>query len=313
MSQQEPSTGDVTPEISDQEVEKYFETQGELPETKEEITEDHQDTEKESAEIIAQPDTNADTTADDSKHDRNYKAAMHEERERRKEAQRQIDDLKSQNEKLRGTFEKVIKSAEEQQRQAQAPSFDDDPIAALKYENEQTKKELASLKQDKEDRASQHESMTKQQQFLNNYRVKTDEFSKENPDFKNAYQHLIDSRYAEHVEAGFTHDQANQMLHEDEAAIVVQAMQQGVNPAERLYKLAKLRGYQNNTNVSNNKDKLIANNQAKIEQLEKGLKASKTINNAGAHSDNAMTLESIAAMDDEEFSKVDWNKVLKLG
>lgn len=316
-TEQESSQSDVTPEISNAELDTFFETQGELPnheKTETEENESHEPTQDENKssdsedkEILGQQKEDEGSGDDVSKHDRNYKAAMHEERERRKEAQQQLSDIKAENERLRTTVEKAMEHASQKPKET-APDFDEDPIAALKYENNKIKEELENSRLDREARKNQEEHNSNYQKFVNDYRRSSDEFAKTNPDFTDAYKHLTKARFDEHVAAGFTPEQANQMLHEDETAIVAQAFNQRVNPAERIYALAKLRGYQNNSNINKQNS-----NQTKMDQMEKGMRNSKSVNDGGSHIDDSISIEAVAAMSDSDFEKVDWDKIMTLG
>lgn len=243
-----------------------------------------------------------------------FRAMAESERVKRKEIQKQIEDMRRENENLKSTFNRILTKAQEQaeaDQKASVPSFEEDPITALRYENEQLKKKMSGF-EDFQTRSHQaSEAQQQQQQFVNSYRSAADEFAKTNPDFDDAYSHLMESRLAEFDAAGYTPVQARQLLVEDEAAIVANAMQRGINPAESIYKLAKLRGFSSGSNM-NAQDKINANNE-KINNLERGLQASRSVNSGGINSRESMSLESIAAMDDSDFENVDWNKVLKMG
>lgn len=254
--------------------------------------------------------------AQQNEHQR-YKAMADEERIKRKETQKQIDQLRAENEQLKTTFNKILTRAQEQQ-EAQAPSFEEDPINALRHENEKLKTKVDQLDQDSVRSRQQAEADQKQQQFINTYRTKANEFKRATPDFDDAYNFLIENRMQEYEVAGYSKEQAEQLAMEDEAAIAANHLGKGGNPAEAIYKLAKLRGYSGKSiindheQIKENKDRL-KENQAKIDNLERGLKASKTVNTGGANAKESLSLEDVAAMDDTEFSKLDWNKVLQMG
>jgi len=247
-----------------------------------------------------------------------YKAMAEEERIRRKEVQKQIETLNAENKKLKDTFDRILQKAQEQaelESQPKPPSYDENPIEALKYENEQLKKKFGNIEQSitqkQQQEQQEYEIRQKQDQFIGTYKAKADEFSKTTPDFKDAYNYLLTSRQAEYKAAGYSDEQVNQLLVEDEAAIVATALGQNANPAQRLYEIAKLRGYKQNSNI-NGQDKIQANNE-KIANLERGLKASKSVNSGGMSAKDHLTLEDVAEMSDDDLDKVDWNKLMRSG
>ena len=238
----------------------------------------------------------------------NKQAALQEARKENRLLMKEMHELKEQNKKFNSMFEKIFNPADEKK----APSFEEDPLAALKHENDLVKKELNDLKQFKDTDIKQRQEMESQHKFLTDYRGMANQFASTNPEFNSAYDYLLKSRFDEYTTAGYQPEQATQMVREDEMAIAAHAMTNGLNPAEKLFALAKLRGFNQDSKVV---EKSTNNNQApsknavqKIEQIEKGLKASKSLNESGSSSSNKLTLEDIASMSDAEFDKVDWDK-----
>lgn len=310
-------------DYQDNEVDKFFETKG--GETEPEITENdnQQEREKPQQEIVAEKDTVQDDDEPNdvitkeepvAKDQERYRAMAEEERIKRKEIQKQIDTMREENDKLKNTFNRILTKAQEQanaETAAQVPSFEDDPIAALKYENDRLRHDFEGVKKYNEQQQQQSETQQRQAEFVNVYRTKSEEFKRTNPDFDDAYNHLMNSRLEEFTTAGYTDKEARQLILEDEAAIVATALTKGNNPAESIYKIAKLRGYQGKSNI--NAQQKINENEEKIQTLERGLRASKSVNSGGINAKESLSLEDIARMDDDEFDNVDWNKVLKMG
>ena len=89
-----------------------------------------------------------------------YRAMAVEERTRRKEIQKQIDTLAQENARLKGTFDKIMQKAQEQAErdsEAQVPSFDENPLEALRHENEQLKKKFGNMEQNLSQREQQEQ------------------------------------------------------------------------------------------------------------------------------------------------------------
>ncbi len=308
------STADVTADVSDEQFDKYFESGGEsgLGETPEEPTEGLKD------EPVAETEEEVESEAEpDQKAERNYKAMAHEERERRKEMNKQLQDQQAKVQKLEQTFQRMMEQAQYQQQQAQLqqqqamePSFEEDPLNALRRDQERIKQALQQQHQTVAEQQRMAQMEQNQQNFVNRYHDSAQSYAKEQTDFKEAYAFLNNQRLTELKDGGFTDQEAKQIILEDEMSIVSRAFNDGVNPAERVYKIAKARGYQ----VVANKVDAANTAEQRIAQLEKGVAASKSLGSAGGKSDKgALTLEAVANMDDDEFARVDWNKLMKQG
>jgi hypothetical protein len=118
----------------------------------------------------------------------------------------------------------------------------------------------------------------------------------------------------EYMAAGLTEQEANQQITHEEAQVVSLAFRQGANPAERVYAMAKASGY---AKAQNTPQPQTSNDNAevakKLEQLQKSIAANKSLSQSGGKVDTkpTLSLQSIADMDDDEFDKVDWKKLVK--
>lgn len=299
MSGTQASTADVTADvavadISDAQFEKYFDSKGEsgLDEAPEPVS-----AEPEKPAEPAQKET-------EQKQDKTVPyAALHEERMKRQELARDVAEFKQKNQRMEQRFQQLVESF--QNPQPKPPSFDEDPLEALRYETQQLKQYATHHQQTEQQRQEQQKYQQFEQQFKSQYEKSAHEFIKEQPDFAKAYEFYNKDFYETLLEAGYEADQAKALMHQDEMAIAAKAFQDGVNPAERIYKIALRRGYKHQ------QAQAPAEKKQSIEQLEKGLQASKTLSNRGGNAESEITLETIANMDDEEFAKFDWKKFVK--
>jgi len=320
----------IPPEPTNDEIDHYFKTQGgELPDESANTAKKDENTATGEPDTAKKAVTKDTETADDEDADvgeggsqndlQRYKSMAESERIRRKEVQKQIDGIRSENEQLKQTFNRILTKAQEQAQaaeEANTPSMQDDPVAHLAAENAKLKQKMAQFEKFQEQSYQAADMESKQQAFVRAYREKAAEFEKVTPDFRDAYQYLLEQRQAE-LEIDWSPEEVEQILREDEAALVAKALSSGRNPAESIYKMAKLRGFSGKGNIQTNtgskvSDK-IAENEQKIANLERGIKASKTINGAGHNVPDTLSLEAVASMDDDEFEKLDWNKLMKLG
>lgn len=272
-----------------------------------------ENTDADKSEQVSESQDQKETSAGDEEykpeeyqHNKNYKAAMEAERREKAELKRQFQSTREENEKLKQLYEKILKSAE-QQEQERAPSFDDDPIEALKYKAEQTEKTLAQINAEREHQMKQLQQQQVMQKFMGDYNAKVNEFAQTTPDFSDAYKYALEARLNEYKAVGYDDNEAKAMVIEDEMAIVTKAFQRGENPARMIYELAKTRGYTKSIPQTTQ-----TNNAEKMETLQRGIAASKSVNAAGSKPAQ-LTIEAINAMSDDEFDSVDWSKVLKMG
>lgn len=303
MSQETFSADDTAnTNIDDSAVDKFFETGGnELPvnETTEQETTANADAEKTQQEVTQEPAEQQQKPEKVVPYD-----ALHQERQRRKELAAQVKAHEEKMRKMEETFQRFVQQS--QQPQEKAPSYDENPLEALRHEQEQLKKYIADHNAYLTKQHQTFESQQRQQQFANQYQQSALEYLKDKPDFSDAYTYLVQTRGQEYIAAGYDLNQAKQLLHEDEMAIAAKAFQDGVNPAERMYNLAVTRGYKKVEPVKENTQQA----ERKIEQMQQGLKQSKSLSNVGGKQEFNLTLESLVDMDDEDFSKY-WDKIVR--
>ena len=226
--------------------------------------------------------------------------ALHEERNKRKEAEKQMRSLREEMQRLAGRLD-VLNGVAPQAQTPQKPTVADAPIEALE-------KVVEYVERDQQERAN----VAQYQEFTNAVNAAEREFAAKTPDFQAAIDFLQKGRMAEMKAIGYHELDARNVIAQEAIAISSAAMQQGVNPAERFYALAQARGYSPKAAVAapsepNEAAKTVAALEKATEKLAtiaKGQQASKSLSSAGGASNDALTLEAIASMDEEEFSKI---------
>jgi hypothetical protein len=216
-------------------------------------------------------------------------AAMHEERMRRKEIQKEMQALKERSE----LAEKRLSELAERFKPP-VPKFEENPAAHLKHEIETVRGEIAETKKFKEEHQKQLEEQRKQTEFIENYRSQADVFRSKTPDFDKAYQFVMQSRVSELKAIGYPDLKVREIMANEERMIVEDAFNDEANPAERIYSLAKARGYA--------KEESEAEKQ--IKTVQEGVKSSKTLSKGGGTS-GGLTAQALADMSEEEFAKLD--------
>ena len=282
MSEENSVNVDVT-DVSDEQVSAFFENGGELPEQKQEVekpvdTEPRQEAAKEEA-------------REEPKEKYVPLAALHEEREKRKE-------LKGKVEKMEQLFQQLQTQLKPGQEKPEV-TYEDDPFEYLKRQTDEVK----TAHEEQKRQAAEYNDF---QSTVGTYQAKAAEFSQATPDFKDAYQHLVASRINEYQAMGYDERVAQKMAQNDELAIVKKALEDEVNPAERMYQLAKVRGYSRKEVAQE-----VPKQQPKLDTIEKGLKASQSLSSMGGASPKSLSLEDLADMDcnSDEFKR-GWDQLV---
>jgi hypothetical protein len=173
--------------------------------------------------------------------------AMHQERERRKAAEKELQAIREQMARLEGAQE-AIKQRETQAQApppaAKVPAWEEDPKGHLEARLAQLAEAQGHLTQAEQARVQQQ----RQQQQLNELQqwgtAQENEFSKTHTDYLDAVKHLRDSRAAELRALGANDQQINYQIAVDTLQLAEMARAQGANLADRIYTISKQRGFQ---------------------------------------------------------------------
>lgn len=305
----------INEEITDEQLDKFFEDGGK-PDVAPKAAEPDIETSEESIKeepAKAPEDKTTEADVEEEKHARNYQAAMKEERLRRQELALELAETKANQARMEATFQKVIQK-QEQEAQPQIPSYEEDPLGHLSA----NQKEIAdyAIRQNQyllsqKQAADLHNQKV---QFINSYGTQAQEFAKETPEFFDAYNYMIAKKRQEYMAAGVTQQEADQQIEFEETRIVSKAFRDGVNPASRVYAMAKVMGYSAAPSQAPKDDTAMLDVSKKLEQLQRDMKVNRSLSNAPSKSSvqTALTLEKLSQMDDDEFDK-NWNKVMKAG
>jgi len=286
--------------VTDAEVDKYFDSKGEdVPEAMLEEAEPSSiepGTQVEPVQPIQQAEPETDI--------KQVKAAMHEERERRKEYQRRLEEQGHELYQVKSQYQQIMERI--QQAQApQPPSFDEDPLGAMAHQLEKQRQAIEYQQAVETHRMQEQQQMQRMQAFQDTYKNTAIQYANQQKDFGDAYKYLIDHRFNELKKYGWDDQTAQRLMLEDEMAIVSNAFQSGLNPAQQLYEAAKFRGYPGKAPQGTAQDKIRDHAKAK----ESAVSLSNTP--SSSRSSEGLTAEAILAMDDAEFDKLtpaQWKK-----
>lgn len=141
----------------------------------------------------------------------------------------------------------------------------------------------------------------------NTYASDVQAFRQANPDFMDAYQHLIKGRLAELDLQGVRDPLKRKAIIEaEETQIVAQALQNNQSPAQLVYGIAKARGYMGRAATQTPAaapTPTPAPNAAteKIKALQTGQAAAQTLSTVGGQAAPTLTYEALARMNQSDF------------
>lgn len=235
---------------------------------------------------------------------KNLQAALNEERERRKQAERTNEERIAKLQEL--ILQKV--NPPQPKVEEQIPDPEKDPVGALKV----------LLKQSHEYKQNQQATEQENQRALQEQRIMGDasraegEYLSTLPDFdantrtsstyNEASAFLINMRRAELNALGYQPMQIQQTIKQEAIGLAAQALQGGRNPAQIVMDLAKARGFAPKPKTA---EAPKETEQQKIERIAKGQEAGFSIGSAaGAKAPNNSRLDAknLANMSDEDFT-----------
>lgn len=215
----------------------YFDNHGDVPEA---TTEQTQETSQE-----VTPSDPGHENSDENSETRVPHRALHEERQRRKEIEAELSKLQQTRAADMARMEErlaMMKRAFQPQQQMQPqqpPNPADDPLGYVQHIGQ-----VAQQTHQAQQQMMQHFQAQEQINQLRTWAVaQENEFKGKSPDYDAAMQHLRTTRATELQALGMNPQQIVQAMEADIAQIAMMARQEGVNPAERLYNIAKIRGF----------------------------------------------------------------------
>jgi hypothetical protein len=290
MTDDTVNSQELPTDISDEEADKLFESGGILDEPKAEPEEESTEDEKEIEAELEPEETEEEPKKEEKKVNL---GALHEERAKRKELEGTVKAQAEKQAKMEERFQQLVSSLSAPKQENQLPSVEDDPVTNFDARLKESENFQKQYQQNQ-----QNQAFT--QQVETAYKIKATEYTAENPDFTDAYQYVLNNRLEELQVNGLSKQEAIELAQKEEFGIALKALQDGANPAQRIYKIAQLRGYKKAEAKSEQKKDLSV--------IEKGQKNSKVSGSAAPEGE--LSLEALAEMDDAEFEAA-WKKLEK--
>lgn len=215
--------------------------------------------------------------------------ALHQERERRKEIERQFQETQRAMAEMQAQIQAMTAPKEQ-------PIVVPDPVlqpeAFKQWQIEQIKSHAEKLAE------VERNALAAQQETVLMQRLNHDvaQFKASTPDYDNAFQHAVKGRQEELAFYGYSQEQIAQQIEVDVRALVQQAYTQGRNPAELFYAYAKMRGYapaQAPAQQAAQQVQAFAEAQRQTQSLAPA---------GGPSNDGGVTLETLAKMSEAELA-----------
>lgn len=232
-------------------------------------------------------------------------AALHEERNRRKELAAELARERAEREALAQRVEERLRAMQEANRPP-VPAFDENPAEHLRHKLDEVAQTQQMTAQQMQAWQRQQQQAAMQQQLAQRVVAEEQQFAAEKPDYYDAVKHLHSSRIRELTALGLDEQSAAQRSAAElqEAAFVY--AQQGRSPAQVAYQFALAKGY------TPKQAQQAADAAQKFEAQAQGVKASKSLGTGGA-TRGRMTAQQLLSMSDREFAALkedDWREVM---
>lgn len=236
--------------------------------------------------------------------------ALAEERARRKDLQRELQESTGVTERLQKRLDALHALAAQTERQT--PSLVSEVEGAV-----------TSVEHAPQDAISLNTDDVFRTQVMQSVRS----FVAERPDFLDAYQHARRARIEELAALGCSQDEALAITFDNEREVISSAFAAGRNPAQVIYDIAVGRGYRptvetqsasvrhQSPSATSSSARAVITEAEKVALAARGQAAAKSLSSAGGGSTGALTLEALAGMSDEEFAEATkgdrWHRLLR--
>jgi hypothetical protein len=247
-------------------------------------------------------------------------AALHEERELRKTRERELAEARRDKQVIEERANLFLQRFAQMQAPAQPaagarqppeiPSIEQDPVGHFQARQARTEALLNDVLQAMTSQHRQAETATAASSMQARAAALEREFAAQTPDYENAYRHLIDVRRRQLSIAGWADPAEIQTILSNEAAgLAARALQQGRNPGEVVYELAKTFGYAPATGGGASSDDAThppadANNASdRLHTIARGQQAARSLSRVSGQGPAPMTAEAMGRMNDAEFAK----------
>lgn len=258
-------------------------------------------------------------------------AALHEERERRKQYERDLAAEREQRRVLEERTNLLLQRFNQQQPAAETakpadppeptiPDLATDPVGHIIGNQQALARQLAAMSSATREQQEQFRRENEMRQVATAVATRAqameEKFATEHQDYAAAVQHLTQTRHREMEIAGFRDPvQRHQMIQQEGFQLAAHMIQNGGNPAEAIYELAKMRGYAPAAPAQPSasteppapqeaQDQAPSAAQQKLETIAAGQQQARSLGQAGGSGPTPLTVQRLIALSDKEFGKM---------
>jgi hypothetical protein len=139
----------------------------------------------------------------------------------------------------------ALEAAQQQRKAAEPPppDPDTDPLGSMLHQLDKVNKSVTDIQAEITNQQNQQQQLSAFNRFQAQVQTLRDQFAITAPDFQDAYNHLRNNRLSDLRQLGFDEASASRQVFQEEVALSQAAINQGRNPAESIYEMAKRHGY----------------------------------------------------------------------
>ncbi len=235
-------------------------------------------------------------------------AALHEEREARKRLERELTQEREARALLDQRTNLILERMNRQAAPAEPelPTLEQDPVGHIVGKQQEIERQV---RQSSEQAAQQQQQVAQYMQTLALQQAITQraqgleaEFSAEHGDYHQAIEHLRAARHQELALLGMNADQRAQTIQQEGLAIAVHALQNNGNPAQLLYELAKMRGF----NGAKTAEAPAPNPAAgqRLQNIAAGQRQARSLSDSRGSAPAPLTAQRLLELSPKEFEKM---------
>lgn len=232
--------------------------------------------------------------------------ALHAEREEHKKTKAQLEELSRQQAVLNDRWQTIMALKEAPKEEQAPPDPEKDIFGYAKWQAEKVAALEKTLTDDKAQREQQEAISRQEAEIWSEWETSAQSYAAQTPDFGDAVKFLSEARTAQlkgfgALDPRFTSDAGiNQQINNELRAIIIQAKQAGVSPAQAVHDIAKSYGFKAAPVEQGAQELKLPGQLATVAAAQE---AAKTVGQGGGRAGgDALTPESLAAMPAAEFN-----------
>lgn len=255
-----------------------------------------QEMEQEAVEAEAQPEPTPEPTQEVKQDSQVPLSALNESRAQLRQTQAELSQMREKLQSVDELRDQLQEFRSRDRQQTEEDRFNTDPLGALREQMSKLDQKIDHRETEQQERGQQEQQ---EQQMFHSIASQVNQFKETVPDYDDALQHVLQGRKAEFIAMGMPETEALNRVSAEAQNIATTALQNGQNPGQVVYELAKVRGYAQKKNAE------------KIERVDKGQKASSSLSgSSGDAGDQGFSLGEIDNMSEAEFEAF-WEQMKK--